>query len=125
MVSDNDVVTTEQSEAGQTVDSMMEHSQDVGAQASGGHGGGLDMLMGVALTVSVQLGRTRMSVSDILNLGSGSVIELQKMANEPVDVLVNEAPFARGEVVVIEDHFAIKLTELVENSEIAAMGNDS
>lgn len=119
MTHDEDQVTTETS---QTVDTMMEHSQDVGSQPPASSGGGLEMLMGVSLTVSVQLGRTRMQVSDILNLGSGSVIELQKLASEPVEVLVNDAPFARGEVVVIEDHFAIKLTELLENSEMAALG---
>jgi flagellar motor switch protein FliN/FliY len=119
MTQDEDQVTTETSE---TVDTMMEHSQDVGRRSPTNSGGGLEKLLGVSLTVSVQLGRTRMQVSDILNLGSGSVIELQKLASEPVEVLVNDAPFARGEVVVIEDHFAIKLTELLEDSEMAALG---
>jgi flagellar motor switch protein FliN len=124
MVSDHEHTTAEQHEAGQTVDTMMEQAQEVASTAADPAGGGLDMLMGVSLTMSVELGRARMQVSDILNLGSGSVIELQKMASEPVDILVNGSPFAHGEVVVIEDHFAIKITELLENSEVAALGGE-
>jgi flagellar motor switch protein FliN len=122
MASDNEPTTTEQQEAGQTVDTMMEQAHEVASSAANPESGGLDMLMGVSLTMSVELGRARMQVADILNLGSGSVIELQKLASEPVDILVNDSPFARGEVVVIEDHFAIKITELLENSEVAALG---
>lgn len=92
------------------VQQMVEHAQAVGAA-----GGGIDMLMNVPLTLTVELGRCRMKIADIVNLGTGSVVELQKLASEPVDILVNDALFARGEVVVLEDHFAVKITELVEN----------
>ena len=90
---------------------VAEHVQNLGAAA----GSGLDVLMNVELSLTVELGRCRMKINDIVNLGSGSVVELQKLASEPVDILVNDAIFARGEVVVLEDHFAVKITELADS----------
>jgi flagellar motor switch protein FliN/FliY len=72
----------------------------------------LDMLMGVTLRVTVELGRTKMDVREILQLGPGSVIELDKLAGEPVDVLVNDRLIARGEVVVIDDRFGVRITDV-------------
>lgn len=93
---------------------MAEHVQSLGASS----GGGLDVLMNVELSLTVELGRCRMKINDIVSLGSGSVVELQKLASEPVDILVNDALFARGEVVVVEDHFAVKITELAESPKL-------
>lgn len=90
---------------------VADHVQKLGAST----GSGLDVLMNVELSLTVELGRCRMKINDIVNLGSGSVVELQKLASEPVDILVNDALFARGEVVVLEDHFAVKITELADN----------
>ena len=90
------------------------------AQALGNEAGGLEALLDVDLTVSVELGRTRMKIQDILNLGSGSVIELSRLASEPVDLLVNETPFAQGEVVVVEDSFAIRITKVFDRSSALA-----
>ncbi len=73
----------------------------------------LDILMDVPLSVSVELGRTRMPVKEVLSLQHGSVVELDRMAGEPVDVLVNDRLIARGEVVVIEDRFGIRITETI------------
>lgn len=73
----------------------------------------LDILMDVPLHVSVELGRTRMPVKEVLSLQHGSVVELDRMAGEPVDVLVNDRLIARGEVVVIEDRFGIRITETI------------
>ncbi|MBM4423032.1 MAG: flagellar motor switch protein FliN [Chloroflexi bacterium] len=75
--------------------------------------GAMDMLMDVSLRVSVVLGRAQMLVKDVLALQHGSVVELDHMAGEPVDVLVNDRLIARGEVVVIEDKFGIRITEIV------------
>lgn len=97
-------------DAQDAVQQMVDHTRSVAAAGSG-----LDLLMTVPLTLTVELGRCRMKIADIVNLGTGSVVELQKLASEPVDILVNDALFARGEVVVLEDHFAVKITELVEN----------
>lgn len=73
----------------------------------------LDMLLGVTLRVTVELGRTKMSVEEVLKIGPGSVVELDKLAGEPVDVLVNEQLIARGEVVVVDDRFGVRITDVL------------
>lgn len=73
----------------------------------------LDLLLGVTLRVSVELGRTKMSIENILKLGPGAVVELDKLAGEPVDVLVNDRLIARGEVVVIDDRFGVRITDIL------------
>lgn len=74
----------------------------------------LDMLYDLQLMVSIELGRTNMLIRDILRLGRGSVIEFDKLVSEPVDVLVNGKKVAEGEVVVIDKHFGIRITSLVD-----------
>lgn len=73
----------------------------------------LNLLLGVTLRVTVELGRAKMSIEEILKLGPGSVIELDKQAGEPVDVLVNDRLIARGEVVVIDDRFGVRITDVL------------
>lgn len=75
-------------------------------------GTGLGILMDIPLEISVELGRVRMFVRDILELGPGSIVEIDKAAGEPVDVMVNGRLVARGEVVVIEDNFGVRITEV-------------
>ena len=77
----------------------------------------LDLLMDLSLPVSIELGRTSLLIRDILDLKRGQVVEFEKLASEPVDVLVNGKKMAEGEVVVIEKHFGIRITHLVETSE--------
>jgi flagellar motor switch protein FliN/FliY len=77
----------------------------------------LDMLMGITLPISIELGRTDLEISSILDLKRGSIIEFDKMASEPVDIVVNGKKMAEGEVVVIDKHFAIRVTSLVEATE--------
>jgi flagellar motor switch protein FliN/FliY len=77
----------------------------------------MDMLMDLTLQVSIELGRTTMLIKDILDLQRGSVVEFEKLASEPVDILINGKKMAEGEVVVIEKHFGIRITSLVEASE--------
>jgi flagellar motor switch protein FliN/FliY len=83
--------------------------------STGGSLGGnnLELLMDVPLQVTVELGRTQKLVKEILALGPGSVVELDKLAGEPVDILVNEKPIAKGEVVVIDENFGIRVTEIL------------
>ena len=82
--------------------------------ASGGAApASIDMLMDVPLRVTVELGRTQMSVRQVLDLQNGAVVELDRMAGEAVDVLVNDKLMARGEVVVVDDKFGIRITEIV------------
>ncbi len=74
----------------------------------------LEMLYDLQLPVSIELGRTNMLIRNILRLGRGSVIEFDKLVSEPVDVLVNGKKVAEGEVVVIDKHFGIRITTLVD-----------
>ena len=77
----------------------------------------LDLLLDVPLSVTVELGRIRMPVRQLLALGSGAVIELGKHAGEPLDVLINGKPVARGEAVMVNERFGVRLTEVVSPNE--------
>ncbi|WP_438803870.1 flagellar motor switch phosphatase FliY [Metabacillus rhizolycopersici] len=77
----------------------------------------LDMLLDIPLQVTVELGRTKRSVKEILELSSGSIIELDKLAGEPVDILVNSKIVAKGEVVVIDENFGVRVTDIVSQKE--------
>lgn len=77
----------------------------------------LGMLLDIPLKVTVELGRTERSIKDILDLSAGSIIELDKLAGEPVDVFVNEKLIAKGEVVVIEENFGVRVTDIVSASD--------
>ena len=80
----------------------------------------LAMLLDVQLDLSVELGRTRMSIQELLGLGPGSVIELDKLAGEPLDILVNDRLIARGEAVVMNDKFGVRITDIVSPTERVA-----
>jgi flagellar motor switch protein FliN/FliY len=73
----------------------------------------LDLLMNVPLEVTAELGTCKMSVAEILKIGAGSIVELDRLAGGPVDLLVNDKLVARGEVVAIDDNFGVRVTELV------------
>ena len=75
----------------------------------------IDLIMDVPLEVTVELGKTKKSISDILDFGPGKIIELDKIAGEPIDVLVNGKYVAKGEVVVIEESFGVRITEIINN----------
>lgn len=77
----------------------------------------LDLILDIPLRVTVELGRTKMMVSDLLNLGQGSVIELSKLAGEPMEVLVNDKLVARGEAVVVNEKFGVRLTDIISPAE--------
>jgi flagellar motor switch protein FliN/FliY len=77
----------------------------------------LELLLDVPLELSVELGRTRMSIQELLSLGPGSVVELDKVAGEPLDILVNDRLVARGEAVVVNDKFGIRITDIVSPAE--------
>jgi len=73
----------------------------------------LDFILDIPLRVSVELGRTKILVRDLLQLGQGSVVELSKFAGEPLELLVNDKLIARGEVVVVNEKFGIRLTDII------------
>jgi len=81
------------------------------------HDRNLDLLLDIPLEVSVELGRVSLMVRELLEIGTGSIIELKKTAGEPVEVLVNGRLIARGEVVVVEDNFAVRITEILSPAE--------
>ena len=83
--------------------------------AGGGHD--LNMILDIPVQLTVELGRTRIPIKHILQLAQGSVVELETMAGEPMDVLVNGFLIAQGEVVVVNDKFGIRLTDIVTPSE--------
>ncbi len=79
--------------------------------------GAIDMLSDVDLDVRIELGRTHMLVEDVLKLGDGAVVELDKLAGDPVDVFVNDRLVARGEVLVLNDNFCVRVNEIVADVE--------
>lgn len=80
-------------------------------------GRNLDLILDIPLRVTVELGRARMVVSELLNLSQGSVIELSKLAGEPLEVLVNDKLVARGEAVVVNEKFGVRLTDIISPTE--------
>lgn len=77
----------------------------------------IKFLLDIPLTITVEIGRTKMIINDLLMLGQGSVVELDKLAGEPMEVLVNNKIIARGEVVVVNEKFGIRLTDIVSPTE--------
>lgn len=77
----------------------------------------LDLLLDIPLSVTVELGRTNQAIKDILNLSAGSIVELDKLAGEPVDILVNNKLIAKGEVVVIDENFGVRVTDIISQKE--------
>ena len=87
------------------------------AQAGSGQEVNLNLILDVAVTLSLEVGRARMSVRDLLQLAPGAIVELDRLATEPLDVLVNGVRIARGELVVVDEKFGIRLTDVVSATE--------
>lgn len=77
----------------------------------------LDVVLDIPVTISMEIGRTRISIRNLLQLNQGSVVELDRLAGEPMDVLVNGTLIARGEVVVVNEKFGIRLTDIISPAE--------
>ena len=88
-----------------------------GGAAVGGMMNELDMILDIPVQITVELGRTKITIKNLLQLAHGSVVELEAMAGEPMDVLVNGTLIAQGEVVVVNDKFGIRLTDIITPSE--------
>lgn len=86
-------------------------------QQVSGEQGNISLIMDVYMEMSVELGRTRKLIKEILSMGEGTIIELDKLAGEPVDILVNHKPIAKGEVVVIDENFGVRVTEILSPGE--------
>ena len=116
----NDAVTAAE------IKELNEHSNPQKAKPAGGTSSGsgrmsndmsLDMIMDVSVNVAVEVGRTKMSIRDLRELSQGAIIELDRAAGTPLDVLVNDTLVARGEIVVVKEKFGIMLTEVVGQDE--------
>jgi flagellar motor switch protein FliN/FliY len=77
----------------------------------------MEFLLDISLDLTVELGRSKMLINDMLKLGQGSVIELSKLAGDSLDILANQKPIARGEVVVVNDKYGVRLTEVISPTE--------
>lgn len=84
---------------------------------AGAEAANLDFILDIPMEVAVELGRAKMLISELLQLGQGSVIELSKLAGEPLEVLVNHKLIARGEVVVVNEKFGVRLTDIISPTE--------
>ena len=92
-------------------------SAALGSAAGAGAGRGVELILDVQMQIAVELGRTTMQVKDVLALGPGSVVVLEKHSGEPVEVVVNNKTVARGEVVVIDENFGVRITEIINAQE--------
>ena len=101
--------------AGEDADEALDEAGE--SAVKGGETKSLDLILDIPLTVSVELGRSKMLINDLLQLGQGSVIELTKLVGEPLEVLVNQKLVARGEVVVVNEKFGVRLTDIVSPME--------
>ena len=99
-----------------TVVRPVEFAPVSGAMGAGSRSG-MDLILDVQLQVTVELGRTTLKVREVLALGPGAVVELDKHAGEPVDVVVNNKRVARGEVVVIDENFGVRVTEIIDKDQ--------
>ena len=79
--------------------------------------GSLDTLLDVSLPVAIEFGRTHLTVQEVLELGSGSVIQLDRMVGEPIDIYISDRKLAEGEVVVIGEHFGVRITRIVSGTD--------
>jgi len=92
-------------------------SEDSARAAKSSAGDNLEFILDIPLEVAVELGRTKMLIQDLLKLGQGSVIELPKLAGESLEVLANQRLIARGEVVVVNEKYGLRLTEVISPTE--------
>ncbi|WP_297276732.1 flagellar motor switch protein FliN [uncultured Brachyspira sp.] len=97
---------------------MSDKKQDNEPKLNAAPSSNISLLMDVSINVTVELGRARLSIREILELGEGSIIELQKLAGEPVDLLVNGKLIAKGEVVVIDECFGVRITDIMNSTDI-------
>lgn len=91
--------------------------KDLGPAGATGGPASIDTLLDMSLPVSIEFGRTSLTVQEVLALGNGSVIQLERMVGEPIDVFVSDRKLAQGEVVVIGEHFGVRITRLLTDQE--------
>lgn len=100
-------------------DPMEANFEEITAVLSAGGEVPISLLLDLTLPVSIELGRTAMTVQEVLRLGRGSVIQLDRLAGEPIDIFVGDRRFAEGEVVVLGEHFGVRITRILSKKAIA------
>jgi len=108
-----DVAAAASAAAAATEDGSTEAGIEAGPVPKKQIGRNLEFILDVALQVTVEVGRTRMTIQDLLRLGQGSVVELEKLAGEPLDIFINGKAVARGEAVIVNDKFGVRLTDII------------
>lgn len=106
-----------EAEAMQVAEKPAEAGAGSGSTGSSAKDRNLGLILDIPLRVTVELGRTKMPVSELLNLTQGSVVELSKLAGEPMEVLVNDKLIAKGEAVVVNEKFGVRLTDIISPTE--------
>lgn len=97
-------------------------TQEVQPTSNNNSNAGMETIMNINVTLSIQVGSTKMKLKDLMKLNKGTVIELDKMAGEPLDILVNDEQIARGEVVVVNGNYGIRITEVSKTATHATGG---
>lgn len=110
-----DAARPEQSSIGlEEIEARVPEFSELAPTALASMGGSLDNLLDVTCNVTAELGRARLSIGEVLKLNAGSIVELDRLVSQPVDVLVQGVLLARGEVVVVNDRFAIRIQEILD-----------
>ncbi len=114
-MSDGETTAPEGGDAGGAAEAVAQAPLETLQAEAGGSGTApnLDVILEIPVTVSMEIGRTRMNIRNLLQLNQGSVVELDRLAGEPMDVLVNGTLIAHGEVVVVNEKFGIRLTDVI------------
>ncbi|MEP7384147.1 MAG: flagellar motor switch protein FliN [Gemmatimonadota bacterium] len=102
-----------------TPDPMEANFEEITAVLSAGGEVPISLLLDLTLPVSIELGRTSMTVQEVLRLARGSVVQLDRLAGEPIDIFVGDRRFAEGEVVVLGEHFGVRITRVLSKKAIA------
>jgi len=113
MAEDHDTEGNEELDNGKDNSVKSANFDELKESGEKGEAGNIERILDVPITISVELGRTRMIINELLQLGQGSVVELDKLAGEPMEILVNDRLVARGEVVVVNEKFGVRLTDIV------------
>ncbi|MHC4711947.1 MAG: flagellar motor switch protein FliN [Planctomycetota bacterium] len=113
----------EEGEDGQDASAPLE-LEELGKPADAGSQSGIELLMDVDLEVKIELGRAQLPIEEILKLKKGAVVELDRLAGDPVDILVNERRVARGEILVVNDNFCVRVTEIVDPEAALKAGDE-
>ena len=117
MTDDKENINEEKTESDQVVNAKLDELTSEGGESISSENPDLEVVLDIPVTISMEVGATQITIRNLLQLNQGSVIELDRLAGEPLDVLVNGTLIAHGEVVVINEKFGIRVTDVISPSE--------